>query len=87
MRFTIDNDGSPLVRLSLKSMQYFEKQLPTLCANDIPLLHILPDGTIVLRTCTELNSPELRRLGFEYNIGDHALAHITSIELGQRCRS
>lgn len=45
--------------------QYFRCKLPTLYANGIPILHIIPDGRICIRSEIDTNLRELQKMGFQ----------------------
>ena len=65
MQFTVNKTPEPLpVNITLALAQYCGCQLPTLYANNIPILHILEDGRICIRSFADTNMIELNKLGF-----------------------
>jgi hypothetical protein len=89
MQFTVDAKVIPVqpVDITLKLDQYCGAMLPTLYANNIPVLHILDDGRIVLRSKGETNVNELRRLGFALDCNQDLITVKTSVLNKEKPRS
>jgi len=66
MEFLLEHDPLPEqpVKLTLRIDQYSGCKLPTLYANDVPVLHFLNDGRIVIRDEETTNLPHLHKMGF-----------------------
>jgi hypothetical protein len=65
MRFVLKEEPviKPIV-ITLVLDEYYGAKLPTLYANDVPLLHILDDGRICVRSRESTNILKLAEMGF-----------------------
>ena len=65
MKFEINPNQNELVNITLSLEAFCGCKLPVLYANNVKLLHILPDGRIVIHDKTTTNIPYLESLGFK----------------------
>lgn len=62
-----------IIGITITEDDYCGVKLPTLRANGIPILHLLPDGRIAMRSGKDTNLEALEKMGFQtiiHRMGD-----------------
>ncbi len=54
-----------IIGITITEDDYCGVKLPTLRANGIPILHLLPDGRIAMRSDNDTNLEKLEGMGFQ----------------------